>query len=112
MLKNKEKVVFVGTPCQCAGIKKYFADDENLLIVDLLCTGVGSPAIFQEYIKFLEEKRGKKIVDYSMRNKVFKNKNMVSSMEYSVIYEDGTYEKNDKNLNMFRTVDYLYGLNI
>ena len=44
-------VLFSGTPCQCAGLKSFLDDEpENLLIVDIICHGVPSPAIWENYI--------------------------------------------------------------
>lgn len=47
-LKNGLKVLFIGTPCQVAGIKNAFANhDENLMTIDLVCHGVPSNAMLQ-----------------------------------------------------------------
>lgn len=50
-LKKGVEVLFIGTPCQVAGLKKYLNEIEypNLLTVDILCHGAPSPKIFQEY---------------------------------------------------------------
>jgi len=49
-LKDK-KVLFSGTPCQCAGLKHFLGKDpENLLTVDIICHGVPSPALWEYYI--------------------------------------------------------------
>lgn len=52
-LKAGKKVLFSGTPCQIAGLKRFLRKDyENLLAVDFVCHGVPSPLVWQ---KFLEE---------------------------------------------------------
>ena len=39
-----KRVVFCGTPCQVAGLKLFLGkEQENLLLIDLICHGVGSP---------------------------------------------------------------------
>lgn len=44
-------VCFSGTPCQVAGLKAYLGDGEpNLLTVDLVCHGVPSPGLWDEYV--------------------------------------------------------------
>ena len=44
-------VLFVGTPCQIAGLKHYLRKDyENLITVDVVCHGVPSPMIWQKYL--------------------------------------------------------------
>ena len=49
-LKDK-KVLFSGTPCQCAGLKHFLGSDpENLLTVEIICHGVPSPALWEYYV--------------------------------------------------------------
>lgn len=51
-LKAERKVLFSGTPCQIAGLKKFLRKDyENLLAVDFICHGVPSPLVWQKYLE-------------------------------------------------------------
>lgn len=51
-LKQHRKVLFVGTPCQIAGLKAFLQKDyEELLTVDLICHGVPSRALYREEIE-------------------------------------------------------------
>lgn len=51
-LKNNRKVLFSGTPCQIAGLKKYLRKDyDNLLAVDFICHGVPSPGVLRTYLQ-------------------------------------------------------------
>ena len=51
-LKAGRRVMFVGTPCQIAGLRSYLRKDyEGLLAVDILCHGVPSPAVWRSYLK-------------------------------------------------------------
>ena len=51
-LKAARKVLFCGTPCQVAGLKRFLRKpDENLLTLDLICHGVPSDEVFQSYLK-------------------------------------------------------------
>ena len=53
-------VVFVGTPCQVAGLKNFLHRDyENLLLVDFICHGVPSNDMLQAYLHWVEKKHGK-----------------------------------------------------
>lgn len=53
-LKQDRKVLFSGTPCQIAGLRKFLRKEyDNLLTVDLICHGVPSPLAFKSYL--LEE---------------------------------------------------------
>lgn len=70
-LKMGRQVLFVGTPCQAAGLYSFIGDnhDENLYIVDFICHGVPSPKVFADYVKAEERKKGSKLVAYRFRNK-------------------------------------------
>lgn len=69
-LKEGKFVLFVGTPCQVAGIKSYFENQyENLLLIDLVCHGVPSQKLFSKYIKWLENKNKSTVEIYEFRNK-------------------------------------------
>lgn len=65
-LKTGRKVLFSGTPCQIAGLKKYLRKDyENLLTVDIICHGVPSPKVWKIY---LNETCAKLINNISSKN--------------------------------------------
>lgn len=50
-LKASREVVFVGTPCQVAGLKKYLKKlPENLLLIDIICHGVPSQQMLDEHL--------------------------------------------------------------
>ena len=48
-LKQNRQVVFSGTPCQCAAVKKAFGDNKNLWLIDFVCHGCPSPNIWEKY---------------------------------------------------------------
>lgn len=51
-LKQGRKVLYSGTPCQIAGLKRFLRKDyENLLAVDFICHGVPSPGVFRTYLR-------------------------------------------------------------
>lgn len=53
-LKNDKYVLFIGTPCQIAGLKSYLKKDyEKLLTIDLICHGVPSQKYLDDYIESL-----------------------------------------------------------
>lgn len=62
------KILFVGTPCQVAGVKAII-NNKNLLCVDLICHGVPSPKLFDKYIKELECKNNDSLLNYNFRDK-------------------------------------------
>lgn len=69
-LKRGQPVLFVGTPCQIAGLyaSLEYREYENLYTIDLLCHGVPSISLFRAYLDYLENKYGK-VVRYSFRDK-------------------------------------------
>ena len=61
-LKKGRKVMFTGTPCQIAGLKKFLRKDyENLLTVDFVCHGVPSPLVWRKYLQEETRRFGKDI---------------------------------------------------
>lgn len=51
LLQNGEKVLFVGLPCQVAGLKNYIGKSSlNLYTIDLICHGTPSPKLLEIYL--------------------------------------------------------------
>lgn len=56
-LRNSRLVLFIGTPCQIAGLKTFLRKDNgNLITVDLICHGVCPTKYFKEEVSYLTEK--------------------------------------------------------
>ena len=52
LLKEGKTVLFSGTPCQNAGLKKYLGKEySSLYTIDLICHGTPSPRIWHDYIE-------------------------------------------------------------
>lgn len=51
-LKQGREVMFVGSPCQIAGLRTFLRNKDypNLLAVDFLCHGVPSPGVWRRYL--------------------------------------------------------------
>ena len=65
-LKIGKTVLFIGTPCQVAGLKNYIGHhNEHLYLVDLICHGVPSKQMLHEHIKYVA--KGQKIKHISFR---------------------------------------------
>lgn len=70
IIKIGQRVLFVGTPCQCAALKSYLGSlTRNTIIVDFACHGVPSQDLFDKCIKYYEKLHGCKVVSYSFRHK-------------------------------------------
>jgi acetyltransferase-like isoleucine patch superfamily enzyme/coenzyme F420-reducing hydrogenase beta subunit len=69
-LKESRLVLFVGTPCQIAGLKSYLKHDyETLITVDLICHGVFSKKIYQKELAYLKRIWGEEISNLKFRSK-------------------------------------------
>jgi len=67
-LKEGRYVLFSGTPCQIAGLKRFLRKEyENLLTVDIICHGVPSPKVWRKYL--LEKMGANLIKNISFRDK-------------------------------------------
>lgn len=63
-------VLFSGTPCQIAGLKNYLKKEySNLILCDIICHGVPSPKIFEDYKIKQENKYHSKITSINFRGK-------------------------------------------
>lgn len=70
-LTDGRKVLFSGTPCQIAGLKKFLRKEyENLLSVEVVCHGVPSPMVWKDYLDYKRAKRavGKNTVSSSLND--------------------------------------------
>lgn len=60
-LEHNETVLFSGTPCQIAGLRGYLQRTyANLYTIEIICHGVPSAKLFQNYLGYIESKEGKK----------------------------------------------------
>lgn len=51
-LQEERYVLFVGTPCQTAGLFRYLGTRyATLILVDMICHGVPSPIVWEKYLK-------------------------------------------------------------
>ncbi len=63
------KVLFVGTPCQVAGLKSFIREENsNLICIDLFCHGVPSPKLYKKYVDELELNNNDKLIEYNFRD--------------------------------------------
>lgn len=67
-------LMFVGTGCQTEAFRKYLdiagkKERERVVLVDLICHGVPSPKLWQEYLAALEKKQQRTVQFISFRDK-------------------------------------------
>lgn len=90
LLQQNKPVLFTGTPCQIAGLKKFLNKDyPNLYTQDIVCHGVPSQKVWEYYLNEKSEQK-KALINYvSFRDKTMGWKNY--SVEYC--FENGTKKR-------------------
>ena len=71
-LRMGRQVLFSGTPCQVAGMRRMaaqYAGADLLSTVEVICHGVPSEVVWQNYLASLETRYGSKVMDYRFRSK-------------------------------------------
>lgn len=95
-VKDK-KILFVGLPCQVAGLKSFLDKDyENLLCIDLICHGVPSPKLFYKYLEEIEEKYNNKVIKYDFRDKssgwdTYSNSITLNNKKITELHQNNAY---------------------
>lgn len=86
LIKEGKKVLFSGTPCQVAAIKM-LVKNENLITIDVICHGIPSRIVFDEYLKYIGE--NKDILNYTFRDKSlgWSNRLVKAQIENGSTYE-------------------------
>ncbi len=82
-LKQGREVLFTGSPCQIAGLRKFLRKDyENLLAVDFICHGVPSPGVWRRYLNEIIQ-HTQHISNVEFRNKQLGWKNFSFHLRYN-----------------------------
>ncbi|MBQ8541060.1 MAG: Coenzyme F420 hydrogenase/dehydrogenase, beta subunit C-terminal domain [Clostridia bacterium] len=69
-LKSGKRVLFSGTPCQVAAVKKFTGTlGENLVTIDVICHGVPSVKMLKDYFEMLGRKYNGVVKSFSFRDK-------------------------------------------
>lgn len=67
-IANHQKAVVIGLPCQIAAIRKLFKENQELLLVDLVCHGTTPCAYLRQHIRRLEAELGQVAQKMSFRD--------------------------------------------
>lgn len=83
-LLQGKRVLFSGTPCQCAGLRSFLRKSyDNLIVIDIICHGVPNQKFFNDYINY----------NYGTLNGIkdfkFRDKTKGWEMTACLDYEDG-----------------------
>ena len=74
-LKDGRLVLFGGTSCQVANLKSYLRRDfDNLITIDLICHGVPSLALVQDYLNYQSSKYNADVIDFKFRIREGRNR--------------------------------------
>ena len=89
-LKDGRKVLFSGTPCQVAALRKFLRKDyDNLLLIDVVCHGAPSNKVWQHYLDqtlATSNKKRSEIAAISFRDK----RNGWGNYGLSITFKDGS----------------------
>lgn len=101
-LRNNRKVLFAGTPCQCAGVHRYIEGkklSENLYLMDFVCYAIYSPLVYRKWLEELECQEKSKICRLRFKSKKFGWENRYVEIEF----ENGTtkYQSDLKGEDLF-----------
>lgn len=69
LLSEQRDVLFTGTPCQCAAVRKVCEEDPNLLICGIMCHSTVNPKVWRKYLEEFQHGRNDSIVAINFRNK-------------------------------------------
>lgn len=70
LLEQGHRVIWSSTPCRISGLRSFLGKEyDNLLCVDFICHGVGSPKVFEDFINYTQERYGEKLKKYTFRSK-------------------------------------------
>ena len=68
LIKDNQKVLFIGLPCQVSAVKSVVGNSDYLYTVDLICHGTPSPELLKDYL-YSHSIELDKIGSISFRNK-------------------------------------------
>lgn len=89
-LKCGKTTLFSGTPCQVAGLKAFLGklNTDNLILLDIVCSGVPSPKFWSDHLDYLERKHQSPVSYVNFRDKeVFGWKALCETYKYGDSHE-------------------------
>lgn len=100
ILENENDVLFVGCPCQVAGLRTFLGKKyQNLFTVDLMCHGIPSPLAWKMFLEEVNGESGIQQADFRYRDNDF-----AWGSRLMVKYKDGT-----QYISQGNDAAYLYG---
>lgn len=100
-LNENSKVLFCGTPCQCAGLNNYLKEQktktDDLIMVDFICRGANSPKVYSLFLRELEKEYGSIIKRVWFKNKTYGWNRFATKIEF----ENGEEYLKDRYNDLF-----------
>lgn len=103
-LKTGKQVLVCGCPCQMAALRSFLSINyNNLIIIDFICKGNGSPKAWRKYLDSYEERYGSPVVYAKAKSKEYGWRNLTQK----AVLENGKwcYEKRNES-------NYTIGYNV
>jgi acetyltransferase-like isoleucine patch superfamily enzyme/coenzyme F420-reducing hydrogenase beta subunit len=103
LLKNNEKVLVCGCPCQMAALRSFLQKGyDNLIIADFICRGITSPKVLRKYLDTFETRYGSPVVYSKAKSKEYGWRNLTQK----IVLANGKSYYETKDINNF-TIGYL-----
>lgn len=109
-LLENEKVLFIGLPCQVAGIKSFLkgTTTDNLITVDLVCHGTCPYEYLEQHIRYIEKQKKQKTELLQFRDPTFGTKNYQFTMSngHNLFYRKGVYDSDVYQIGYHKSLIY------
>lgn len=105
LLVKDEKVLFIGTPCQADALKNCIPSRliGNLILCEIICHGVNSSLVWNDYKRHLEEDHNSPITYYNFRSK---------SRGWGKLRVSYSFANGEKKKNLLIVIFFIVGLDV
>ena len=101
-LKDNKPVLFAGTLCQVAALKSFLNKQyDNLFLVDLFCSNVPSPAVWQAWLQHVSNSRRVAAINFRDKTEGWNNYSLKIEFDNGELYRKNKRE--DGFLSTFST---------
>lgn len=97
-LDDDKYVMFVGAPCEVAGLKKFLVKQyENLIVCDFICKGNASLKVYRAYLNYLEKTYGGAVTKVWFKEKKYGWNNFSTK----VFFDNGKSYRKDRYHDLY-----------
>lgn len=105
-LNNDKTVIFSGTPCQVAAIKKKIETmkikTDKFFLIDIVCHGTPRPVVWKDFKKWIENREKSSLTEFSFRYKDSRWKSYPTMAKF----DNGKIKVNSFNLRRYTELFY------